>query len=211
MGPAATGYILARYGAAPNRSSTPSLSQSALDNVSDLVLVAPGANYDLWFGNGKVVGGRATWCNSGYGQSGAGIGMEAYGEAGGDRLFGGSGDDTLDGGAGVDSLQGGAGDDILTGGAARDRFVFRAITLPAEPTAPGVPIGEIEVPLGHDFITDFVVGVDLLLIDRSLAATFADLDIEFFGTTAVVTFSETDSITLSNVGTGFGAGDVVVV
>lgn len=62
------GYMGLRYmasGGAPNK--VPSRSTSTLENVSDQVMAAYAANYDMWFGNGRVVGGQATWCNSGYG------------------------------------------------------------------------------------------------------------------------------------------------
>jgi prepilin-type N-terminal cleavage/methylation domain-containing protein len=57
-----------RYNASgvPGR-SVPSLSTTQMENISDQVLLGPGGNWDLWFGNGKVSGGTATWCNSGYG------------------------------------------------------------------------------------------------------------------------------------------------
>lgn len=65
----ATGlYAWFRYNAlnTPGRAIS-SLSQTQIENISDQVMFAPGGNWDLWFGNGKVLGGTATWCNSGYG------------------------------------------------------------------------------------------------------------------------------------------------
>lgn len=67
-----SGYIGFRYGSASAANSTPSLTQTQIDNISDQIMIAEGANYDLWFGNGKVVGGKSTWCNAGYG-SGPGV------------------------------------------------------------------------------------------------------------------------------------------
>lgn len=64
-----TGYLGLRYfppAGAPN--STPSRSTSSLENPSDLLMAAGAANYDMWFGNGRVGGSnQATYCNSGYG------------------------------------------------------------------------------------------------------------------------------------------------
>ncbi len=61
------GYAGLRYGSDTGDASVPSLTQGQIEAISETVLLAPGGNYDLWFGNGKVLGGRATWCNSGYG------------------------------------------------------------------------------------------------------------------------------------------------
>jgi prepilin-type N-terminal cleavage/methylation domain-containing protein len=55
-----SGYFELRY------DQTPSLTQSQIENISDQVMIAGAANYDMWFGNGKVIG-PAVWCNSGYG------------------------------------------------------------------------------------------------------------------------------------------------
>lgn len=86
-----------------------------------------------------------------------------YGGSGYDILNGGRGDDTLSGNRGRDTLNGGEGDDIidggrssdiLTGGLGADVFVFRA--------------GE----KGHDTITDFEDGTDLIQID---GLAFSDL------------------------------------
>lgn len=67
IGSSAGGYVGLRYRNATTPNSVVSLSNGALANPSDIIMVAGAANYDMWFGNGKVVGGQATWCNSGYG------------------------------------------------------------------------------------------------------------------------------------------------
>jgi len=61
-----------------------------------------------------------------------------------DVLEGEGGNDTLIGLSGTDVLDGGDGDDILTGGSGRDTFVFNG---------------------GHDRITDFALGVDVLTLE----------------------------------------------
>jgi hypothetical protein len=70
---------------------------------------------------------------------------QIQGDVGTDLLGGGSGDDTLWGGFGEDTLAGGAGDDLLFGGVGGDEFIFKGA-------------------FGTDIISDFLVGVDSLLI-----------------------------------------------
>ncbi|QLE55097.1 Calx-beta domain-containing protein [Nostoc sp. TCL26-01] len=85
----------------------------------------------------------------------------ATGGAGNDRLTGnslnnilsgGSGNDQIQGLAGDDTLFGGAGDDILTGGAGRDRYLFQG--------------GGVST-LGVDYISDFAVGQDLIVLSKA--------------------------------------------
>ncbi len=68
------------------------------------------------------------------------------GHRGNDILAGHRGNDRLDGGEGNDTLRGGPGDDTLTGGVGADRFIFRANQE------------------GHDRITDFEDGSDLIVL-----------------------------------------------
>lgn len=65
------------------------------------------------------------------------------GLGGNDRLRGDKGNDTLDGGDGNDRLRGDHGDDTLTGGTGFDRFKF-------------------DFQGGHDTVTDFTDGQDML-------------------------------------------------
>jgi Ca2+-binding RTX toxin-like protein len=67
-----------------------------------------------------------------------------FGGAGFDRLEGGEGDDLLNGGSGGDTLVGGAGNDEMTGAGGPDRFE--------------------QAGDGHDVITDFVRGEDILAV-----------------------------------------------
>ena len=85
---------------------------------------------------------------------------------GNDTLAGGAGSDTLDGGAGNDLLTGGSGSDTLTGGAGADRFKF-------------VTTGD-----GLDRITDFVSGVDKLLV---VSANFGQLPVGALAADRLVT------------------------
>lgn len=101
------------------------------------------------------------------------------GGAGKDKLKGGAGNDVLDGGIGNDRLWGDAGDDTLTGGAGEDRFIFKS-------------------GAGADTITDFEIGVDLLVIDTDIEAAFADLTVTDSGADAVVSYSG-GTITLTDV------------
>ncbi|MEM6896602.1 MAG: fasciclin domain-containing protein, partial [Pseudomonadota bacterium] len=76
---------------------------------------------------------------------------------GNDTLGGGRDDDALYGGAGRDLLIGGRNDDLLTGGADADTFRFNAHS-------------------GHDTITDFMSGEDLIQIQVRKMRDFDDLE-----------------------------------
>ncbi len=69
------------------------------------------------------------------------------------RLVGDAGDDTLAGGAGDDTLQGGAGADTVTGGTGIDQFLLDQLPVSAS---------------DYDVITDFVSGVDDVLINAPI-------------------------------------------
>ena len=77
-------------------------------------------------------------------------------------LDGGGGNDKLTGGNGVDTLMGGLGMDTLTGGSGNDKFVFTGdsrsfVTFKADGT-----------PQGHDTITDFEMGTNLIHLGKGL-------------------------------------------
>lgn len=91
------------------------------------------------------------------------------GLAGADLLRGGKGNDTLDGGDGNDRLRGDAGDDVLTGGAGNDRFIFSDRG-------------------GHDTVTDFHHGEDVLFISAEGIADMTNLSITEVDGHAVVSF-----------------------
>jgi RHS repeat-associated protein len=77
------------------------------------------------------------------------------GDDGNDSLTGGLGIDTLLGGLGNDSLMGGAGNDLLTGNGGSDRFLFdtnAAFSASA---------------LGIDRISDFLIGTDKIVLDKT--------------------------------------------
>ncbi|PWR24180.1 calcium-binding protein [Zavarzinia aquatilis] len=84
-----------------------------------------------------------------------------------DTLFGGRGNDTLSGGSGRDFLRGEEGDDTLTGGTQLDRFLFTARDF------------------GHDTITDWEDGIDLLRVTGTVADDLSDFAIAGDGTTVV--------------------------
>ncbi len=96
---------------------------------------------------------------------GTAVGETLLGETGNDILVGLAGDDILNGGAGFDLLLGGAGNDILDGcanndilwgGAGRDTFKFTG-------------------DFGRDDVLDFQIGLDVIEIDQSMFANFADV------------------------------------
>ncbi len=72
------------------------------------------------------------------------------GKGGNDKLLGNNGDDTLTGGNGNDKLNGGKGEDILTGGKGKDSFIL-------------ADFNKTET----DEITDFILGEDKLILDKS--------------------------------------------
>ncbi len=72
---------------------------------------------------------------------------------GDDELVGGAGSDSLSGGFGNDTLVGGEGDDMLSGGFGDDVFVF-------------------DEGFGHDVVTDFTPGSDVIAFDSAVFADF---------------------------------------
>ncbi|NBZ88164.1 calcium-binding protein [Stagnihabitans tardus] len=72
-------------------------------------------------------------------------------------LSGLAGRDTLTGGVGSDRLKGGAGSDLLNGGTGPDSFVFDTLETSAQ----------------RDRITDFMHGIDMIVLDRSVFTAFA--------------------------------------
>ena len=133
------------------------------DNYGQNELRGGMGNDTITVGNGS--GGSTLKGGAGDDTLTSGAGNDAlYGGSGYDLLIGGRGDDALYGNMGRDVLKGGDGNDIidggrghdsLTGGAGNDVFVFRALDR------------------GHDVITDFEDGVDLIEIS---GVGYADLD-----------------------------------
>lgn len=87
-----------------------------------------------------------------------------FGGTGNDRLFGNTGRDKLFGGTGDDKISGGRGNDILTGNADADVFIYAG-----------------KGNEGHDRITDFVDGTDLIQIGAG--TVIGDLSFATSGTT----------------------------
>ena len=83
------------------------------------------------------------------------------GLGGNDTLIGGSGKDNLNGGGGSDRLTGGAGNDILIGRGGKDRFIYESDRRFRKKD------------FGVDRITDFVLGQDDIVLDRT---TFDSLE-----------------------------------
>lgn len=94
-----------------------------------------------------------------------------------DIMTGNKGKDVLNGGNGADVMHGGIGADTLTGGKGADTFVF-------------------EAGKGHDMVTDFDLGTDMISIinvDETIAFTIEETSI---GTTVIY---DNASITLLGV------------
>ena len=103
------------------------------------------------------------------------------GRPGFDRMLGGAGDDTLRGGIGRDRLNGGVGNDELTGGASIDRFIFNTNEEFAQ------------ADVGTDEITDFVVGQDIILLDKRTFTALTSVQGEGFSVATEFEIVTTDA------------------
>jgi len=119
-------------------------------------------------------------------------------------LIGSSHNDTINGGSGNDTITGGNGNDTLFGGAGSDKFVFNVI-----PSA-----------TNHDTITDFVHGLDILQLSKTIFNhIFTWASNEFYSAPgAVAGHSSTDRIVYNSTtgnlyydADGNGAGLAVLV
>jgi Ca2+-binding RTX toxin-like protein len=116
-----------------------------------------------------------------------------FGNSGSDKLTGNGGNDTLNGGSGSDRLAGGAGDDVLFGGSSSDRFVFDTNAVFAANA------------LGIDQITDFAVGSDKLVLDKTTFAalgSMVDLSSEFAVVGSDAAAGDADAMIVYSSGTG---------
>jgi Ca2+-binding RTX toxin-like protein len=139
------------------------------DTVTTNLNYALGANLE----NLALTGGSAA---AGYGND---LANRLVGNAAANRLEGRGGADTLDGGGGGDSLLGGAGADRLAGGSGADTFIFNK--------------GD-----GHDVITDFGAGADLLDLSSLLSAGFKPV-LALSGADTLIQLSSGDDILLLGV------------
>lgn len=117
------------------------------------------------------------------------------GDSGDDRLAGDAGHDRLDGDSGDDTLNGGAGNDVLTGDSGDDRFVFSGA-------------------FGRDRVTDFNTRDDVIQLDRSQFASFADVlgHARQVGGDVVITYDADNTITLMDVRlSSLGSNDFLFV
>jgi len=117
-----------------------------------------------------------TYAANGYGNTLANV---ITGNGAANSLVGGAGADTLIGGAGADTLTGGLGDDSLTGGSGADVFVFAK--------------GD-----GHDVITDFGNGADVLNLSSYLNAGYTPT-LVLSGSDTLVQFSTGEYVRLIGV------------
>lgn len=97
---------------------------------------------------------------------------EAYGGDGNDFLFGEGNNDTLIGGAGEDDIRGGQGNDRIEGGADND-------SLRGEDGADGFVFASANT--GIDYIHDFVIGLDRIVIEPGFLADHPDPGESFVG------------------------------
>ncbi len=152
---------------------------------------------DILYGGGgadRLIGGRGG--DTVIGGTGDDI---LRGKRGGDTLSGGDGNDLLAGGKGSDTLNGGTGDDILRGRAGKDTLNGDAGTDTLTGGA-GVDTFVFTDGTGHDTVTDFTLGTDLLSFDTALwgGSTLTAAQI--------AALAHLDS---SGVSWDFGGGDVI--
>jgi Ca2+-binding RTX toxin-like protein len=139
------------------------------DTVTTNLNYALGPNLE----NLTLTGGSAA---AGYGND---LANSLVGNAAANRLEGRGGADTIDGGGGADTLLGGAGSDRLTGGSGGDTFIFNK--------------GD-----GHDIITDFGVGADLLDLSSPMSAGLKPV-LTLSGADTLIHLSASDDILLLGV------------
>ncbi|MDY7005925.1 MAG: phytase [Cyanobacteriota bacterium] len=134
-------------------------------------------------GDDSIIGSRGN--DSLYGQDGDDV---LEGRPGFDHLFGGNGNDEMNGGIGRDRLNGGSGNDTLSGGASIDRFIFATNQ-------------EFDTDdIGVDEITDFVVGQDKILLDRTTFTAINSIATDFATVTGGAATS--DAVIVYNVNNG---------
>jgi Ca2+-binding RTX toxin-like protein len=121
--------------------------------------------------------------------TGNSLGNFFFGGAGADSLDGAGGNDTLIGGDGADTLIGGIGDDVLTGGDGIDYFHFQ--------------FGD-----GNDYITDFTIGVDKLVLLESSYTGFEPI-FTAIGADYMMT-AGTDTIIFAGLGS-FDMNDLILI
>jgi len=138
--------------------------QSVYVNIATNTGVFGDAQGDTFSGIDKVVGSSFS-----DGLFADDSGMVLDGGAGDDLLVGGAGLDVLTGGSGNDTLEGGLGLDVLTGGAGADFFNFSRED-------------------GPDLVTDFVSGVDKIVLDDTFSRAPLGTDGELWTGTELPTF-----------------------
>ncbi|NER08486.1 MAG: calcium-binding protein, partial [Okeania sp. SIO3C4] len=146
--------------------------------VGDDTLVGSG-------GDDLIIGSRGN--DSLYGQDGDDV---LEGRLGFDHLFGGGGNDEMNGGIGRDRLNGGSGNDTLSGGASIDRFIFATNQ-------------EFDADdIGVDEITDFVVGRDKILLDRTTFTAINSIATDFATVTSNNAARTSDAVIVYNSNNG---------
>jgi RHS repeat-associated protein len=191
--------IITEYDNGGTDTVSSSVNYTLGDNLENLTLTGSGAN-----GTGNALNNVITgnYANN-----------TVDGGIGDDSLSGSVGIDTLMGGSGNDLLAGGSGNDRLTGDADNDRFIYDTNAVFATSA------------VGIDQITDFVSGIDKIVLDKttftaltsiaiagsgfSLASEFAVVGTDAAASTStalIVYSSETDNLFYNQNGATSGLG-----
>lgn len=134
--------------------------------------------YNTFDGSGLTVNLTLTGFEGAVGRDGDDY-FDATGSVDSVSLYGAGGSDTLIGGLGADYLYGDAGDDSYTGSVGRDHFMH-------------------DGAFGADTITDFLIGMDVILIRTAGVASMADMVISQDGLDALLIMGS-NSIRLTGV------------
>ncbi|MBD1912742.1 MULTISPECIES: PQQ-dependent sugar dehydrogenase [unclassified Leptolyngbya] len=163
-------------------------------NLGDVITEAPNGGTDTVLSNRTYILGanleRLTLTGSrainGLGNS---LGNRLQGNRANNSLRGNSGNDALIGSQGNDALTGGSGGDTLTGGVGRDRFIF------------DINVAFDVARMGVDTVTDFVSGLDKIVLDKT---TFTAVSTLSFASVSSAAQAQTSAAIITYV-TGSGS------
>ncbi|MEO9819349.1 MAG: calcium-binding protein [Paracoccaceae bacterium] len=131
-----------------------------------------------------------------------------HGEAGNDLLFGNQGNDVLVGDVGYDTMWGGEGNDFIIGGNGQDRLIGEAGD---DMLSGGLKVDEFvftKPSWGHDIITDFEDGIELLHMTGTGINDFSELTVTDTAEDALIEFDQSSILVIGAAGL-IGADDFI--